>query len=470
MLFHSPEFIALMSLTATVCYLAPGSRIPVLAIANAVFYGAAGWEYLLLFLAASAVTYYCSLRAGGPGGRWWVAAGVALNLLNLGYFKYTGWLLDTADRVLDLGVDARAWQVVLPVGISFYTFQLIAYLIDVGRDELPPARNLVEFWVFIAFFGQLIAGPIMRGMDFLPQIQVPGAARPDGLQARRGAILFTIGLAKKILLADMLAARADAFFRGAAELGAVEAWIAAYLFAFQIYYDFSAYSDMAVGIGHLFGYRLTPNFRTPYLAGNPSEFWRRWHITLSSWIRDYVYIPLGGSRRGAARRQVNLIAAMTLSGLWHGAAWTFVAWGAFHGLLAAGHSLLARHVAPRLQPWARGRAGRWLAVFAMFQATAIGWVFFRAEGLSTALQLIRKMVTLDELHLTRVNAIYLIACAGLYLLHAGEFWLFERARQAWSAWSRLVPAPVRGLAYSGIAVVLVLASGQKETPFIYFRF
>jgi alginate O-acetyltransferase complex protein AlgI len=470
MLFHSPAFISIMLVTLILFWRWPRARTPILAVANLVFYGASGLRYLALFVAAATLTHYLSVGiARGVRPRLLLWIGVLVNLLNLGIFKYTAFAVSNLERLLHLGIDPRAFQLILPVGISFYTFQLIAYIVDVYREELQPTRSLWQFWVFIAFFGQLIAGPIMRGKDFLPQIQQHETQVLQPRQFKYGAFLFTIGMVKKVLLADQIAPLADNFFASAQWLGTIESWVAAYLFAFQIYFDFSAYSDMALGIGHLFGYWLTPNFQTPYLAGNPSEFWRRWHITLSRWIRDYIYIPLGGSRHGEVRAAGALLAAMALSGLWHGAAWTFVIWGLFHGLLSVIHRLWSRFVVKPLRLPAAGWV-RWLSVFLMFQATTAGWVFFRANGVTTALHMIREMLTFAHVHLTRTNGRYLALIAVLYLLHVAEFWLRHEQARLYAWWTRRAPRPIRALAYTAVVVLLAVAASTKESTFIYFRF
>lgn len=470
MLFHSIEFNILMIATLACFYLFPRSRVLLLAVANTLFYGASGTRYLLLFVAVAAITYGCSLVAHRPRGKWAMILGVVLNLANLGYFKYTGFVITTLDRLAQLGIDPRPWQLILPVGISFYAFQLIAYLVDVYRGDLKPARNFVEFWVFIAFFGQLIAGPIMRGEDFLPQVEEQGRISFNERQFKKGVFLFVQGMLKKVVFADFLGAKADFFFGQAQNLGMIEAWIAAYLFAFQIYFDFSAYSDMAVGIGHLFGFELTNNFRTPYLAANPGEFWRRWHITLSSWIRDYLYIPLGGSRRGETRAYLNLFVAMALSGLWHGAAWTFVIWGIFHGALSVMHKLYARYLQPRVPLPAQSIWVRWVSIFLMFQATTVAWVFFRANGLTTAVHMLKQMLLFRDIHLTRQNALYLLVVTALYVIHFLENKLQESRSVVYHRWVEKIPSPIRALAYAGIVVFLLLMTRSEEATFIYFRF
>ena len=461
-----------MMLTLLLFWKLPRLRTPILALANLLFYAASGWQYLLLFMAIATLIYGLSrLIARGVRPQLLLWLGVGVSLLNLGIFKYTAFAAYNLERLFHLGIDPKAYQLLLPVGISFYSFQLIAYLVDVYKGSLTPSRNLLQFWVFIAFFGQLIAGPIMRGKDFLPQIESHEDQGFWSRQFKYGAFLFVIGLLKKVLLADQVGPLADGLFARAGSLGALESWIAAYLFAFQIYFDFSAYSDMAVGIGHLFGYQLTDNFKTPYLSGNPSEFWRRWHITLSRWIRDYVYIPLGGSRQGEVRALLALLVAMGLSGLWHGAAWTFVIWGIYHGLLAGGHRLWNRHVAAGvarlpLPTWLI----RWGSVFLMFQATTVGWVFFRAEGVQAALHMVKQMLTFPNLNLTQMNLLYLGLVGLLFGLHLGEFWFRHQQARLYEIWTRWLPSPVRALAYTAVLALIAVMASTKQVSFIYFRF
>ncbi|HEY3365712.1 MAG TPA: MBOAT family O-acyltransferase [Symbiobacteriaceae bacterium] len=471
MLFHSPEFMALMLLTLLLYAAVPKARTAVLAVANAVFYGMSGFSYLLLFMAVLSFTHLCAVGTRGRAPKLWLTLGIIANLANLFTFKYTGFAATNLDRLLHLGIDPAKWQLILPVGISFYTFHLIAYLVDVYRGVIPPARNLLECWVFTAFFGQLIAGPIMRGEQFLPQIINAPQQELRWEQFKYGVFLFVLGMGKKVLLADNLSPRTENFFASWTTLNGLEAWIAGWLFAFQVYYDFSAYSEMALGIGHMFGLELAINFRTPYLAANPSEFWKRWHITLSTWIRDYLYIPLGGSRKGNFRAYANLVAAMALSGLWHGAAWTFVAWGLFHGGLSALHKLWTVHVVERLERgWRYSRTARWVSVFLMFQATTVGWIFFRAPSIHPALTLLGRMLNPALWHLTPLAARYLPVMAALYLLHVAEFWVRERESAIYALWTRLVPSPVRALAYTAVGALLLVMTELEQVNFIYFRF
>lgn len=469
MLFHSPEFVVLMLLTLAIYVMAPKVRIPLLAVANLFFYGVSGWQYLLLFMGVLALTHLSALRVHGPHGKVWLWFGVLVNLANLFTFKYTAFVVSNLDRLWHLGLDPARWQLVLPVGISFYTFHLIAYLVDVYRKEIPPARSLVECWVFTAFFGQLIAGPIMRGAQFLPQIQQVAQKKLRWEEFRYGAFLFLLGMAKKVLLSDLISPKVENFFTNWHGLTGLDAWVAGWLFAFQIYFDFSAYSEMALGIGHMFGFELMTNFRTPYLAHNPSEFWRRWHISLSTWIRDYLYIPLGGSRRGEMRTYFNLIAAMAISGLWHGAAWTFVIWGLYHGVLQALHKLWSKLVVKRLNWQPRGWVVRWAAVFLMFQATTIGWIFFRAGTLQTALTLVQRMFTPTALRLTPLATRYLPVIAVLALLHVAEFWLREKEASLGTLWAKIT-SPLRAAVLAVVVVVLIVMTATEQSSFIYFQF
>lgn len=475
MLFHSPEFAALLTLTLLAYYLAPRLRVPLLAVANAVFYAGAGAAYLMLFIAIAVLVYGASIRVNGERGRVYLWFGLTASLLNLAVFKYAGFAVGNLNSLFGLDIDPQIRAFALPVGISFYTFQLVAYLVDVHRGRIPPARSLLEFWVFISFFGQLVAGPIMRGGEFLPQVERSGDVRLDVGRFKLGLFLFFVGLGKKLVLADTIAPIADHLFELAGEgrLGGAGSWLAAYLFGFQIYFDFSAYSDMALGIGYLFGYRLAANFRTPYLAANPVELWHRWHITLSEWIRDYIYIPLGGSRRGRARHYLNILVAMVLSGIWHGAGWTFVAWGAYHALLAVGHNLYLRlagdlvggpHPSPLPLPL------RWLSVLFFFHLTTLGWVFFRADGLPVALDMVAEMAHPFPASLGAAGTTYLAMVAVFFALHLAEHRLRSAPGITYERWRRAVPAPVRALVYAAALALILVFSRVERSEFIYFQF
>ena len=360
-----------------------GGVVVVLVVASLLFYGYWDWRYLSLLSASILFNYGFSrllLRPYGERARCWLlGVGVGVNLAVLGFFKYADFFL--ANLGAALGRDVGALGIILPLGISFITFQKIAYLVDVWRDR-PEPYPFLDYCLFVTFFPQLIAGPIVHHRELIPQLQRPdlGRLRLDGFN--RGLVVFTIGMAKKILVADTIAVYADGVFGAAAAgtpLSAFEAWAGALAYALQLYFDFSGYADMAIGLGLMLGIRLPENFDRPYNARSITDFWRRWHLTLSRFLRDYLYVPLGGNRRGLPRGLANLLATMLLGGLWHGAAWAFVLWGLIHGLALGAHRLWARARArlpiPSVVPAAAGAPLAWALTFAV---VLVAWVPFRA--------------------------------------------------------------------------------------------
>ncbi len=324
--------------------------------------------------------------------RWLVACGVALNLLVLGVFKYANFVVDNINAIADAELALR--EIVLPIGISFFTFQQIAYLVDILRARVQ-RYAFVDYCLFVSFFPQLIAGPIVHHDDIVPQFRRLGVAnRAPHLGV--GLTTFVMGLFKKVVVADYLARVATQVFDGGAVEGPVtfaDAWIATVAYSLQIYFDFSGYSDMAIGIGCVFGIRLPLNFDSPYKARNIVDFWKRWHMTLSRFLRDYLYIPLGGNRRGMARRYVNLMLTMLLGGMWHGAGWNFLAWGGLHGLyLMATHSWLAWRWARVGESRGPGPLQRAVGVALTFLAVAFAWVFFRAPGFGVAWEVTKALL------------------------------------------------------------------------------
>jgi alginate O-acetyltransferase complex protein AlgI len=342
----------------------------------------------------------------------------------------------------------------------------------VYRGKLAPSRSLFEFWVFISLFAHSAAGPILRGNDFLPQLRGIQAIKFRNPRFKLGIAFLLLGLVKKLIIVEQLAPYVNDYFSQAGALNGAESWLASYLFAFQIYFDFSAYSEMAVGIGYLLGLRLDLNFKTPYLSANSTEFWRRWHITLSQWIRDYIFIPLGGSRVAQWRIYVNIIAAMAISGLWHGAAWTFIIWGVYHGLLSAGHRMYQRGLG-RLG-WTKitqNQVYKVIAIAVFFHLTVIGWVFFRAASWADAMHMLNVMLTFDGMSLTKPQLLLLGGAMGLYVLHMLEFALVSRFGRLSLAWQLKVPVLVRGAVYTVIALVLLsLIMKGESSSFIYFQF
>jgi alginate O-acetyltransferase complex protein AlgI len=387
MLFNSFEliflFLPLVLLVAGLAsYLLPAATVPLLLAASLAFYG--WWEpaYLPVLVGSVVVNYLVgTMVADRPR---LLACGIAFNIVLLGYFKYSWFVLG---HVLERDQSTSLLDPVLPLAISFFTFQQIAYLVDMYRGSAPRARFL-DYALFVSFFPQLIAGPIVRAEQTLPQI-----ARLWNRAFRRsdlvvGLTIFMLGLAKKTILADGIAPVASAVFDAAEAgqpVGAFEAWAGTLAYTFQIYFDFSGYCDMAIGSARMFGVRLPLNFYAPYKATSIVEFWRRWHITLSRFLRDYLYIPLGGNRSGPSRRNVNILAVMLLGGLWHGAGWTFVVWGGLHGIYIVANHFWRNASIPRVALPAGLRV--MLAWFVTMLCVMVAWVAFRAETMTGALTL-----------------------------------------------------------------------------------
>lgn len=474
MLFHTPEFAGLLVVTLILYYAFPNIRIYVLTIANMLFYGVAGLGNLAIFLAITIFCYICSRNMRGPYSRLFIWLGVCVSLANLIFFKYIVFFLHTVERLVNIQLvaqDSFLTTIVLPIGISFYTFQVIAYMVDVYQRKAEPATTLLNFWVFISFFAHLVAGPIMRSNEFMPQIEAIRSIKFDVRKFKMGVAWLAIGLMKKIWMADYLAPYVNDYFARGASLTGAEAWMASYMFAFQIFFDFAAYSEMAVGLGYMFGMTLAVNFRTPYLSTNPTEFWRRWHITLSSWIMQYIYIPLGGSRKGRVRQYVNLFIAMAISGIWHGAAWTYVVWGMFHGTLLILHKLyMAVKEKLGLKGLDNSKLYYVLSVLIFFHITCIGWVLFRVNGMHNATDMIRKMLSPEVFQFQGLLFPYAYIVAFLFLLHIGEYFLFKNAAKLAEGWQKRFPAPVRAVLYTAIIAFLIIYLKGEQSTFIYFQF
>jgi D-alanyl-lipoteichoic acid acyltransferase DltB (MBOAT superfamily) len=404
--------------------------------------------------------------------KYFLTISMVANLAILGFFKYCDFFIGSAEQLLhSLGFQqthSYVLGILLPAGISFYTFQAMSYTIDIYRGEVEPTEDFQDFALFVCFFPHLVAGPIMRAHTLLPQVVNPRALRRGDFE--EGLVLVVLGLFKKIVVADNMAPIANAVFYpfvegNGAGLTGPEILVGLYAFAFQIYGDFSGYSSIARGISKWLGFDLVVNFHLPYLAVSPSDFWRRWHISLSSWLRDYLYVPLGGNRGGKLATYRNLMITMLLGGLWHGAAWTFVAWGLYQGLVLCLFRVLGvRETVSRQGPWGEVR---WLGrVVLMFQLTCLGWLLFRADSLSTAGLMAIRMVT--DFHVTgmAVTPLLLVAfyCLPLFLL---EWWLDGENRLAPLL---RAPAPLRGAVYVYALSMLVFFPADRAQEFIYFQF
>jgi D-alanyl-lipoteichoic acid acyltransferase DltB (MBOAT superfamily) len=401
--------------------------------------------------------------------KWFLVVSMVANLGILGFFKYYDFFVDSFQAVLMqvgfLDRPAPLLHIILPAGISFYTFQAMSYTIDIYRREIEPTDNFEDFALFVCFFPHLVAGPIMRAHNLLPQVSSTRRWAPHAFS--EGLWLVIIGLFKKIAVADNMAPIANAVFHQLAsgrpeELTGAEVLVGVYAFAFQIYGDFSGYSAIARGISKWLGFELIINFRQPYLATTPRDFWRRWHIALSTWLRDYLYIPLGGNKQGVRKEYSNLIVTMLLGGLWHGASWTFVAWGLYHGVILCTFRLLEIREARPSDGWAR-YVGR---VLVMFHLTCVGWLLFRANNFATvrhALGLIFGNFRPSLMAFTPLLLIffYVVLLIVFELLVEGEDRL-DRLMQA--------PAVVRGLAYTYFLAMLILFHAGRSFEFIYFQF
>ena len=472
MVFNSLVFLVFFAVVYAAYRMLPHrGQNRLLLVSSYVFYGWWDWRFAGLLAATSFSSWASGLiiakcRAGGnERGAWWASAGnIALNLGILGFFKYYNFFVESFVALFGhfgLGLEPRLLGIVLPVGISFYTFQALSYSIDVYRGELEPTRNWVDFFAFVAFFPQLVAGPIERAGHLLPQMENPRTVTREGVA--NGAWLAMWGLFKKVVIADNLASLVDSAFGVEGASGAM-GWIAVYAFAMQIYCDFSGYSDIARGVARMMGFELMENFRLPYLAKNPKEFWARWHISLSTWLRDYVYIPLGGNRKGSLRQMCNLFVTMLLGGLWHGAAWTFVAWGGFHGaLLAAWHGWARGHVR-KICP----NSGRWIWVrrIVMFHLVCLGWVFFRAESFGEAWGVLARTFTDWTWDIRAANMLtaMVLLCWPLWLIQA-----LQCATDDMEASRRLSVVP-RAALILVMALMFICVGNTGGGAFIYFQF
>tara|TARA_R110000868_G_scaffold98607_1_gene271466 strand:- start:20172 stop:21620 length:1449 start_codon:yes stop_codon:yes gene_type:complete len=397
LLFNSIEFLFLfLPATLVIYYTARRfagheTALALLTLASLIFYGWWNINYIPLLIGSIVVNHGFGVVIRRHGSQPWLALGIVFNLGLIGLYKYAGFLTANANAIT--GLDLPVLHLALPLAISFFTFQQISYLADVARNHASPG-SVTKHALFVAFFPQLIAGPIIRHKEIADQFE--DASRKDDLAENLGIGLsiFALGLAKKVLLADNLEPFASSGFDIAAHGGTVgfaAAWSSALAYAFQIFFDFSGYSDMALGLARMFGYRIPANFNAPYRATSIVDFWRRWHITLSRFLRDYLYIPLGGNRHGDTRRWINLFIVMLLGGLWHGAAWTFVVWGGLHGLGLAWCHWIDKRFPGGLFP----RPAKFLAPLFTFLFVTLAWVFFRAESFGAASEMLSGMAGLN---------------------------------------------------------------------------
>ncbi len=436
------------------------------------FYGFWDWRFTFLLAGVTVVNQFAATRIAAArtqaGRRFALTAALVASLGVLAFFKYYGFLVTSVANTLNsFGVEANLplLEIILPVGISFFTFQAMSYVIDVYREKLAPGTWL-DVAVYLAFFPQLVAGPIVRGTEFLPQLHPP--RDPRHLDSSRAFYLIFIGLAKKIVIADFIASTlVDPVFASPGLHNGLEILFAVYGFAVQIYADFSAYSDIAIGVALILGFRFPENFNAPYTATSIRDFWRRWHMTLSRWLRDYLYIGLGGSRRGRLLTYRNLMLTMLLGGLWHGAAWKFVVWGGLHGLwLALERAVTDRRRDRGIAPLPSTPLLRALQRLGTFHLVCLAWVFFRADSLSTAFSMIGRIFTAFEMSAPILTPAVLLAIAvGI----AAQYVPRPSVEQALALFSRLRPA-LQGVALAFTLMVIDALGPQGVAAFIYFQF
>ncbi|RMH12330.1 MAG: MBOAT family protein [Planctomycetota bacterium] len=466
-----------------------------LVIASLFYYGYWEPKYLALIGVSILVNYAFGLvlsdeTRSGVQRRSVLVTGTAINLGLLGYFKYAAFTVNSVNAVF--GLELPAPHIVLPLAISFFTFQQIAYLVDAYRG-LTREYRFIDYCLFVTFFPQLIAGPIVHHKEMLPQFEEKSALRPRADNFAVGMTILVIGLFKKVVIADTVAVFANLMFDGAAaghEPTFAEAWLGSLAYTFQLYFDFSGYSDMAIGLGRLFGIKITVNFNSPYKARNITEFWRRWHMTLSRFLRDYLYISLGGNRKGPTRRYINLMVTMVLGGLWHGAGWTFVAWGTLHGIYLCVNHLF--HAIRKKIGWAASSDGPVMHLSARtltFLVVIVGWVFFRATSFDAAWVVLESMAGLNGFSLhTQFDAAQAAALVGGAWLIA---WFFPNTQEFMGRYEPALfpekdppPAPLAirpiqsfrwrpsvpaAIVCAGVGVLSVLMMSRVE-EFLYFQF
>lgn len=467
MLFPTYQFLCFFLIVFTIYWSIPWhrARLGWLLLASIFFYMSWNPWFILLILFSASTDYVAALTMERLKSlsmkRMLLIGSITVNLGLLAYFKYANFFLDSARGLL-------AWwgwsaltptlEITLPLGISFYTFETISYIVDVYRGRSKAIQNPLDYALFILFFPHLVAGPIVRPYDFIPQL-----ARPKHFRWTRiylGVRLFLIGFIKKAVIADHLAKIADPVFAQPDNYGTLSIWAGVLAYTIQIYCDFSGYSDMAIGLAHLLGFKLPDNFNFPYLAHDMADFWRRWHISLSTWLRDYLYIPLGGSRYGTLMTYRNLFLVMLLGGLWHGASWTFLVWGMYHGILLILHRVIpwpTWAAAPRVQPlWQMGT----------FLLVTIGWVFFRASTFGVAATILDRMFVPTHSGALKSGALMLSIICVVLILAANTL----NERGWWQKVERKLSPAVVGLVLAGFLILAQLCFPEAAKTFIYFQF
>jgi D-alanyl-lipoteichoic acid acyltransferase DltB (MBOAT superfamily) len=477
MLFNSIEFVIFLPVVFIIYWFVINRNLKIqnlfILVASYVFYGWWDWRFLSLIIFSSIIDYTVALQINKSNDalrrKILLTISVLVNIGLLGFFKYFNFFVDSfVEAFASFGIQlhARTLNVILPVGISFYTFQTLSYTIDVYRKKLEPTRDVIAFFTFVAFFPQLVAGPIERAINLLPQFYTKRTFDLD--QARDGVKQILWGLFKKIIIADNCAILVDEIFGSYATQPGSVLLLGAFFFAFQIYGDFSGYSDIAIGTARLFGFSLMRNFAFPYFSRDIAEFWRRWHISLSTWFRDYVYIPLGGSRGGTMQQVRNILIIFVVSGFWHGANWTFIVWGLLNGLyflplmlIKANRKNMGVTAEGRIFPSIRETFQMLLTFF----ITLIAWIFFRAENVSQAFAYLGEMFSASMLTIPSMDYLKIMPLVFIFIIIE---WISRDKQHALeiSNW----PVTFRWATYLVIGFVVLLSFDKSPHAFIYFQF
>ncbi len=470
MLFNSIQFVVFFLVVLALNQALRGFPLVqkiTLLLASYYFYGQWSWHYLFLIWFSTLVDYFIGRRLpNSPHPKRLIVFSVVVNLGFLAIFKYANWVIGTINETgaaFGGAIHITPIDVLLPVGISFYTFQSLSYTIDVYRGILPPRRSLLDYALAVAFFPQLEAGPIVRAREFFAEMDGARTVLPGDVQ--RALVLIGIGFVKKMVFADSLAGVVDNVFNNPAGAGFWNSLLAVYAFAFQIYCDFSGYTDIAIGCALLLGIRFPQNFNYPYAAQSVQDFWRRWHMTLSRWLRDYLYISLGGSRRGELRTLANLMITMLLGGLWHGASWNFVIWGGLHGAYLVVERVALLRWAWWNRPTKTMAFVRWMLTFNL---VCFAWIFFRAKTFDTARQVIANLVVSPWHVMSTFSPSTYGALAALLAVMMATHLFNARYRTK----QRLGDdhGARFAIAMTGVLLMLILFTPNHSAPFIYFQF
>lgn len=478
MLFNSIGFAIFLPIVFVLYWFVTSKNLRLqnilLLLASYYFYACWDWRFLFLLIFSTALDYYTGLKmADAPNKKlkkFWLVLSVAINLGFLGFFKYYNFFIESfAQGLSELGIHTDPWtlQVILPVGISFYTFHGLSYVIDIYQDRIKPERNVVDYSVFVSFFPLLVAGPIERATHLLPQIKKKRTF--DYSRAVDGLRQILWGLFKKVVIADNCAEIANMVFNNSGDYGGSTLVLGVIFFAFQIYCDFSGYSDIALGTARLFGIELLRNFAFPYFSRDIAEFWRRWHISLSTWFRDYLYIPLGGSKGGTWMRARNVFIIFIVSGFWHGANWTFIIWGFLNGLYMM-PSVLSKTNRAHLDTVAQGKflpsLKEFMLMIITFALACFAWIFFRAESVGHAFSYIADIFSPSLFTIPEIRPKLLFVLLAVFILIE---WLGREQQYAIAKLGLNWPRPVRWAAYY-IIVFAIFFFGGSQQEFIYFQF